>query len=102
MAPNHPPPSKTIRILCFGDSLTEGYWGGGCGFSPYNEKLQQMVEMAFPEYAVETTVDGESGDFVGIRSGGHFLRRMTEQFTSYFASDEEEKYDWSIVLGGTK
>lgn len=76
MAPREPP-SKTIRILCFGDSLTAGYSYSGTVFYPYNVKLAQMVEMAFPEYDVESVEDGASGDRVGGR--GTFLERMERQ-----------------------
>jgi lysophospholipase L1-like esterase len=69
------PPAKTIRILCFGDSLTAGYSAMGAIHHPYEEKLVQMVEMAFPEYQVESVEDGVSGDLVTTRRGT-FLPRM--------------------------
>ena len=71
------PPTKTIRILCFGDSLTTGYHKGGGAFHPYKDKLVQMVEMAFPEYDVESEADGEPGDLVSSR--GSFLKRMKKR-----------------------
>lgn len=94
MAPNEAP-IKTIRILCFGDSLTAGYCYDGAVHAPYNEKLQQMVEMAFPEYAIETEEDGRDGDLVTSKVG--FVRRINEQF----ASDSSQSYNWTVVLGGT-
>lgn len=71
------PPAKTIRILCFGDSLTAGYSCMGAVHHPYEEKLAQMVEMAFPECDVQSVEDGVSGDLVGKR--GLFLARMKRQ-----------------------
>lgn len=71
------PPAKTIRILCFGDSLTAGYSCSGTVYHPYEEKLVQMVEMAFPEYEVESLEDGMDGDLVSSR--GSFLPRMTRR-----------------------
>lgn len=70
-------PAKTIRILCFGDSLTAGYSYFGTVHHPYEEKLGQMVEMAFPEYEIETVEDGLSGDLVSGR--GSFLKRMQKR-----------------------
>ncbi|KAB5530367.1 SGNH hydrolase-type esterase domain-containing protein [Coniochaeta sp. 2T2.1] len=96
MAPREPP-TKKIRILCFGDSLTAGYSRMGSVYHPYSEKLVQMVEMAFPEYEVESVEDGVPGDLVSGR--GTFLSRMERQF----AKDDPNKapYDWTIILGGT-
>ncbi|KAH8910403.1 SGNH hydrolase [Coniochaeta sp. PMI_546] len=94
------PPAKTIRILCFGDSLTAGYSYMGAVHHPYEEKLVQMVEMAFPEYEVESVEDGKSGDLVTSR--GSFLQRMERQFTANETDGPvETSYDWTIVLGGT-
>ncbi|OIW35662.1 SGNH hydrolase [Coniochaeta ligniaria NRRL 30616] len=94
------PPAKTIRILCIGDSLTAGYSCLGAVYHPYEEKLVQMVEMAFPEYEVESVEDGMDGDLVSSR--GNFLPRMTRRFAK---KDDDGKfgpsYDWTIVLGGT-
>ena len=79
MAPREPP-TKKIRILCFGDSLTAGYSRMGSVYHPYSEKLVQMVEMAFPEYEVESVEDGVPGDLVSGR--GTFLSRMERQCMS--------------------
>lgn len=67
-------PAKTLRILCFGDSLTAGYSGMGAVYHPYSETLEQMVAMAFPEYRIETVEDGKPGDLASSR--GSFLSRM--------------------------
>jgi lysophospholipase L1-like esterase len=71
-------PAKTIRILCFGDSLTAGYSSMGAVHHPYQDKLAQMVEMAFPEYEIETVADGLSGDLVSS-DRGQFGKRMQKQ-----------------------
>lgn len=81
------PPAKTIRILCFGDSLTAGYSCMGAVHHPYEEKLVQMVEMAFPEYQVESVEDGVSGDLVGKL--GRFLPRMRKQCMCCAATGRE-------------
>ena len=65
---------KKLRILCFGDSLTEGYSGWGSSFTPYSEKLEEMLTMAFPDVDVEIETDGLSGDMVTGRAA--FLARM--------------------------
>lgn len=33
-----------MNIVCFGDSLTEGYYNGGKNFSPYTQKLKKLLE----------------------------------------------------------
>lgn len=67
-------PTSKLRILCFGDSLTEGYSGWGSSFTPYSTKLEEMLRMAFPDVDVEIVTDGLSGDLV--TGSGEFLERM--------------------------
>jgi hypothetical protein len=43
---------------------------------PYAEKLEQMIAMAFPEYAIETIRDGKPGDLVSS-ARGDFGERIT-------------------------
>ena len=33
----------TMRVLCFGDSLTAGYWEGGRRFHPYAHDAMQLL-----------------------------------------------------------
>jgi len=61
-----------LRVLCFGDSLTAGYAALGSIYHPYRLKLEQMLEMAFPDTDVETVDDGRPGDTVKFG----FLSRM--------------------------
>jgi lysophospholipase L1-like esterase len=85
------PNKKTpFRILCLGDSLTDGYPHA----HPYAGKLTERLEAAFPSYDVQVTVDGVSGE---LATRGEFARRMGRQWQL-----ETQGYDWTIVLGGTK
>lgn len=70
-----PKPKPKLRVLCFGDSLTAGYSAMGAIHHPYNEKLEQMLAMAFPDLDIETAEDGESGATVMYG----FLNRMQNQ-----------------------
>jgi len=51
-----------LRILCFGDSLTSGYSSNGLVYHPYNERLEQKLQEAFPDVRIEITADGRPGD----------------------------------------
>jgi lysophospholipase L1-like esterase len=83
--------SKTpFRILCLGDSLTDGYPAA----HPYAGKLVEGLEAAFPSYDVQVEVDGRPGDQV---AQGTFVRRMQRQW-----AQNTKGFDWTIVLGGTK
>ncbi|KAN0087087.1 SGNH hydrolase-type esterase domain containing protein [Elaphomyces granulatus] len=81
-----------LRILCFGDSLTAGFWHYGCEFHPYALKLKEELQKAFPDTEITVDVDGVSGDFVS-RPPGRFLSRIRSKRMS--------QYDWVIILGGT-
>jgi hypothetical protein len=79
-------PQRKLRILCFGDSLTSGYSGMGAIFHPYQETLEQMIAMAFPEYELNTVEDGKPGDLVTSR--GRFLERMENNCESAFSKGD--------------
>ncbi|OAA73822.1 Esterase, SGNH hydrolase-type [Cordyceps fumosorosea ARSEF 2679] len=68
-----PPRQKSLRILCFGDSLTQGFFSFGMGEHPYSSRLAERLRAALPE-----------GMNVEIRT-----------------SVTARPYDWVITLGGT-
>lgn len=65
-------PHANTRILCLGDSLTEGYSEPGADFTPYGDSLKAALSKAGKK--VDVVTDGESGDQV---TAGSFGRRMT-------------------------
>jgi hypothetical protein len=65
---------ESIRILCFGDSLTEGYSYYGQEFTPYAGNMKAWLHAAWPATKVTVDVDGLSGDRV---ARGSFLSRIT-------------------------
>jgi len=72
---------KPFRILCFGDSLTEGYTHHGLSFAPYShtllEKLRTNLSLS-SQYNIAIDTDGMSGDQVT----GSFLGRMEDRCMS--------------------
>ncbi|KAI4213857.1 MAG: hypothetical protein LQ351_003552 [Letrouitia transgressa] len=85
---------KTLRILCFGDSLTAGYSDYGYSHYPYAKRLQVPLENFLPLTKISITVAGLSGDRV---IAGQYLQRIQHQCIA----PEEKSYDWIVVLGGT-
>ncbi|KAL2170631.1 hypothetical protein VTG60DRAFT_4556 [Thermothelomyces hinnuleus] len=92
-----------LRVLCFGDSLTAGYSYWGSVHHPYNEMLENMLSMAYPDLKITTVEDGLSGSTVKHE----FLSRMNTQFAAPKKKKKQDedpdgkRYDWAIVLGGT-
>ncbi|KAM0341318.1 hypothetical protein ACHAPU_010060 [Fusarium lateritium] len=84
-------PRKTLSILCFGDSLTSGFFDDGLGSQPYATKLRDRLTGTFPEVNFEIDVNGVPGDIV---SNNRFYKRMN-------AAWRQKSYDWTIILGGT-
>ena len=41
---------KMVRILCFGDSLTEGFYHHGLKFHPYTTRLTKLLNDSKPGY----------------------------------------------------
>jgi|APGre2960657444_1045066.scaffolds.fasta_scaffold00435_5 lysophospholipase L1-like esterase len=37
------PAATRTRVLCFGDSLTAGFWAGGSRFHPYAQNLSALL-----------------------------------------------------------
>lgn len=82
----------TIRILCFGDSLTAGYHSWGMEYYPYSTRLEKRLNEEFPAKDYEITVDGVPGDLVTI---GSFKSRLEHQLST------NDTFDWVVILGGT-
>ncbi|CAF3550602.1 hypothetical protein SNK04_001142 [Fusarium graminearum] len=84
-------PRKKLRILCFGDSLTSGYYCQGLMSHPYAAKLEDRLTGTFPEVDFDIVVSGVPGD---IASSERFSIRTKTAWRA-------RAYDWTIVLGGT-
>ncbi|KAL9006314.1 MAG: hypothetical protein Q9188_000913 [Gyalolechia gomerana] len=92
--PTTKPSPKSLRTLCFGDSLTAGYSKYGYFHYPYAKQIREKLEEHLPDTEATLDVAGLSGDQV---IAGQFLPRMK----GMCAKAEDEPYDWIIVLGGT-
>ena len=80
------------RVLCFGDSLTDGYTFQKSGkFHPYSINLRKIFEdNGLDDVVVDTA--GVSGELV-VSSMTHRLDRLLKE--------AKQPYDWVIILGGT-
>ena len=83
---------KSLRILCFGDSLTAGYTSYGWEFHPYADHLRAGLQHSLSTPDIEVDVAGLSGDQVQ----GSYLPRIKAK-----CADTETPYDWIIIMGGT-
>ncbi|KAN0121772.1 SGNH hydrolase [Hyaloscypha variabilis] len=87
-----------LRILCFGDSLTEGYTQHGSRFTPYSETLLTALKSNLSlsaKYNIAIDTDGMSGDLVT----GSFLGRMEDRYNHPLT--KHLPYNYVIFLGGT-
>ena len=83
--------SKVIRILALGDSLTAGYYNGGCQFHPYSIQLTNL----FSSIGISVHID-EKGF-----SGEQVVPSMVRRLEKIFTHPDSSPYDWIIILGGT-
>lgn len=99
---------KELSILCFGASLTAGYYHFGCEYHPYALRLKEKLQAAFPTTKFTVDEDGLPSDLV-IKPG-RFLPRIKEKCVfsrlsflrcSLTIAVDGSNYDWVIVLGGT-
>lgn len=90
-------PKRSLRILCFGDSLTSGYAQLGTVSHPYSQRLTSVLSSSFPSLNIDAHTDGLPGDLV-CTAGSRFLRRIEPKFLTKGGGTP---YDWTVVLGGT-
>jgi len=84
-------PNPGLEILCFGDSLTEGYTFQASGkFHPYSIHLKKLFSDSSQDAVIDTA--GVSGEEV-IPSMPHRL--------GLILCERDKPYDWIIILGGT-
>ena len=80
----------TIRILAFGNSLTEGWCEFGTRFHPYALKLQNLMESECKTESIDIVNKGVSGETTDEMNA-----RLPEVL------DEGGPFDIVIILGGT-
>ncbi|KAH6723438.1 SGNH hydrolase-type esterase domain-containing protein [Leptodontidium sp. MPI-SDFR-AT-0119] len=89
--------TNSLRVLCFGDSLTAGYTQGGSLFHPYGIALKASLEKSLPSWDITTDIQGLGGD-QAVSPPGSFFPRMDKLYTEVHP---KTPYDWAVVLGGT-
>ena len=83
---------STRRILCFGDSLTEGWYNNGFKFHPYTLRLQELFkDLGNCWKSVEILNKGISGEVV--------YPEMVARLPKILKN--EGPFDFAIILGGT-
>ena len=93
---------KPLRILCFGDSLTEGATttvDGRRKFHPYSLKLQQNFDNYVPMRQTRNIRLLTQVHNAGV--SGELVQNSMEERLSKILKGAREKYDWVIILGGT-
>ena len=81
---------QSTNVLCFGDSLTSGFYNHGKGKHPYSIKLNELLNpQGSHHYNVETR--GVVGEMVH----GSMTKRLPKIL------DEDTHFDWVLILGGT-
>ena len=81
------------RVLCLGDSLTEGYTFQKSGeFHPYSINLQRLFDEHSGVGKVVVETAGVSGEVV--------VPSMTQRLDKLL-KEAKQPYDWVIILGGT-
>lgn len=82
--------TPTTNVLCFGDSLTSGYYNHGRGKHPYSIRLNQLLN-AGGKHLYKIVTRG----VVGEMAHGSMAKRLPKIL------NEGTHFDWVIILGGT-
>jgi len=78
-----------MKILCFGDSLTHGYYGHGAGEHAYSLKLLELISLDFSEFTFEIKTSGVPGE-----TTLQMLARLPLELNS-------DTFSVVVILGGT-
>ena len=69
-------PVNSLRILCYGDSLTSGFHDYGLAAHPYSHRLDTRLREAFPDLAkIHVVPNGVPGD--RVMNAGFITRLMS-------------------------
>ena len=90
MDPSLPP---SLRILCFGASITAGLYRFGLAHHPYAIRLEARLKQGLPSTKIDIDVDAVSGDRV---IGGTYFDRLRPRCSK----TEKGAYDWIVIQGG--
>ena len=90
MNPSHPP---SLRILCFGASITAGFYRFGLLHHPYALRLEERLKQSFPKTEIDIDIDALSGD---TDVAGQYLSRLIPRCAGKY----RKQYEWIIVQGG--
>ena len=83
--------TKLKKVLCFGDSLTEGWIEGGAKFHPFTTILSQLLNHRTKCYEVINA--GLSGETV--------CEGMVQRLPQLLEQHEENPFDIVVLQGGT-
>lgn len=96
-----------VKLLLFGDSLTEGYHSHGMRFHPYANKLEELLEASFPVTNTAREDDARRivAPFLLHQRGvsGEFTDEMVHRLEPILehAAASGHPYDIVCILGGT-
>lgn len=91
--PNPQSGPSSLKILCFGDSLTAGYIQWGTQHYPYAVHLRDQLQVVLPSTKIHIDIEGMSGAQVRGQYTGRLNRACTKA--------KAEPYHWIIIMGGT-
>lgn len=85
---------RHLKILAFGDSLTEGFYAAGMKFHPYADRMETVLNNALRERHLQVMVQQ-----VGV--SGEYTSHMIPRLKGYLNSSIESPYRVVSILGGT-
>lgn len=96
--------SHLCRILCYGDSLTAGYYANGKRFSPYGNALQESLRSLGLQCEISICgISGRRADEMVAELDSPICRDMVGKIGKGLAYilDREGPYDLVILMAGT-
>lgn len=96
---------STVKILCFGNSLTAGYTQDGLAYFPYADTMEPTLRKLVPSLEnahLVIDVDGLPGDRA-MSPQGRGLPRLQERLLkgSNRTDAGGKPYDWIVIMSGT-
>eukprot|EP01084_Bolivina_argentea_P115892 206011_1 len=84
---------QNLNILCFGASLTSGYYENGLAYEPYANTLEQLIMQRYSSIItkqISVTESGVDGEFLVVTMKDRLQKLLNEK-----------QFDMVIMLGGS-
>ena len=100
MDASHAAPST--RVLCYGDSLTAGFWAGGHRFHPYAQQLSRRLGGCPVDHiGLSGYTSAQMAETIGGNNTAGAVDTTQQRWLALDEALNRRRYAWVVILAGT-